>query len=186
VFFDISTTATFSGQASVCVSYAGVTFSGGVPTLFHFQNNNWVDVTTSVDGVNQVVCGGVTSFSPFAVFGAVYNAAVQAPIAADGRSTFKAQRGSVPVKFTLSLGGAPTCHLVPATISIVRVAGANATAINEGVFNLPSDSGAQFRIDDAACQYIYNVNARALGAGTYRVQISISGFVVGSARFALQ
>jgi hypothetical protein len=54
------------------------------------------------------------------------------------------------------------------------------------VFNLPSDSGALFRVDDTNCQYVYNVNARALGAGSYRVQISISGFLVGSARFALQ
>ena len=186
VFFDISTTATSSGQSSVCVSYDGVTFSGAVPALFHFQNNNWVDVTTSVDGVNQVVCGSVTSFSPFAVFGAIYHATVQAPIAADGRSTFKAQRGSVPVKFTLSLGGAPTCRLLPATISIVRDAGATATAINADVFSLPSDSGALFRIDETNCQYVYNVNARSLGAGTYRVQISISGFLVGSAKFTLQ
>jgi hypothetical protein len=108
-----------------------VTFPGGVPTLFHFQNNNWMDVTTSIDGVNQVVCGNVTSFSPFAVFGAAYHATVQAPIAADGTSTFKIQRGSVPVKFTLILGAAPTmtmcstCRLTRARCSGLTTRTAN-------------------------------------------------------------
>lgn len=186
VSYDISTTATFSGQASVCVSYAGVNFAGGIPTLFHHENNAWVDVTTSVDRPQQIVCGSVTSFSPFAVFGTVYSATVQAPISADGTSTFNARRGSIPVKFTLSVGGATTCTLVPATISLFRVTGANATAVNEDVYSLPSDSGSQFRIDKTTCQYVYNVNARTLGAGTYRVQISIFGSLIGSANFALQ
>jgi hypothetical protein len=40
-----------------------------------------------------------------------------------------------------------------------------------------------FRVDD--CQYVYNLNARALGIGIYRVDILINGQVVGSATFEL-
>ena len=44
-------------------------------------------------------------------------------------------------------------------------------------------SGANFRIEN--CQYIYNLNSRAFGVGTYRVDILIAGQVVGSAVFTL-
>ncbi len=68
IYYDLSTTALFSGNVTVCISYAGITFSSGSPSLFHFENGVPVDVTTSVDTVNQVVCGNVTSLSPFALF----------------------------------------------------------------------------------------------------------------------
>jgi hypothetical protein len=186
VYYDVSTTATFSGPATVCFSYAGVSFGAGMPALFHYQNNAWVNVTTSIDASNQVICGGVTSFSPFAVFGAVYAATVVDPIAADGTSTFKAQRGSVPVKFGLSLGGAPTCSLPPATIVVSRVGQSSPTVVNEDTYSQPFDTGSKFRIDSKACQYVYNLDARSLGAGAYRVDITIYGTVVGSARFSLK
>ena len=48
---------------------------------------------------------------------------------------------------------------------------------------MPSDNGAAFRID--RCQYVYNLGTSALGAGQYRINISINGVVVGSGRFGL-
>ena len=56
--------------------------------------------------------------------------------------------------------------------------------MNEGEFILPSDDGANFRIDD--CTYIYNLAARALGHGTYSVEIRLGSVVVGSVTFGLQ
>ena len=56
--------------------------------------------------------------------------------------------------------------------------------IDEAVYSGNADTGSNFRID--SCQYIYNLNSRALGVGTYRVEILIDGQVVGSAVFALQ
>ncbi len=67
VFYDIATTANYSGDITVCFSYAGVMFQGQ-PALFHFVNGAWVNVTTSVDPTTQTICGTVTSLSPFAVF----------------------------------------------------------------------------------------------------------------------
>ena len=49
-----------------------------------------------------------------------------------------------------------------------------------------ADNGANFRIDATACQYVYNFAARGLGAGIYRVDISINGSVIGSGSFALE
>jgi uncharacterized repeat protein (TIGR01451 family) len=68
-YYNITTTATFVPPVSVCITYNPAQF--GDPTalhLLHFQNNAWVDVTTSNDTTNHVICGSVTSLSPFAIF----------------------------------------------------------------------------------------------------------------------
>jgi hypothetical protein len=67
VYYDISTTATFTGLATVCIHYSGITFIQP-PHLFHLENGVLVDRTISIDPVNMIVCGTVTSFSPFALF----------------------------------------------------------------------------------------------------------------------
>jgi len=67
VYYDISTTATFTGPATICIHYSGITFTQP-PHLFHLENGVWVDRTTSIDPVNMIVCGTVPSFSPFALF----------------------------------------------------------------------------------------------------------------------
>jgi YVTN family beta-propeller protein len=66
--YDISTTATYVPPVTVCLGY---TPSDLNPQLFHYENvppQQWVDRTVSVDTVNHVVCGIVSSLSPFAVF----------------------------------------------------------------------------------------------------------------------
>jgi hypothetical protein len=110
-------------------------------------------------------------------------AQVQPPINADGTSVFNARRGVVPVKFRLTCDGQPTCDLPPATIAVTRTAGGVIGEINESVYSSQADSGSNFRTLE--CQYHYNLNSRALGAGTYRVDILIDGQVVGSATFEL-
>ena len=98
-----------------------------------------------------------------------YAGQVQPPINANGTSVFSIRRGVVPVIFTLTQDGVATCDLPPATIAVTRTGG--------GVTG-------NFRIDN--CQYVYNLNARALGIGIYRVDILIDGQVVGSASFELR
>jgi hypothetical protein len=110
-------------------------------------------------------------------------AQVQPPINADGSSIFNGSRGVVPVKFRLTCYGQPTCDLPPATIAVTRTAGGVIGEINEVVYSSQADSGSNFRVLE--CQYHYNLNSRALGAGTYRVDILIDAQVVGSATFEL-
>ena len=97
---------------------------------------------------------------------------------------FNANRGVIPVKFTLTANGSPTCDLPPATITVTRTAGGTIGEVNESVYSGSADSGSNFRID--GCQYAYNLNSRALGVGTYRVDIKINNQVVGSATFQLK
>jgi hypothetical protein len=88
------------------------------------------------------------------------------------------------VKFTLTQDGSPTCALPSATIALTRTAGGIIGPINESVYVMSADNGSNFRIDD--CQYVYNLSSGALGTGTYRVDIMISGITVGSATFKLK
>jgi hypothetical protein len=115
---------------------------------------------------------------------APFTAMIQQPIDVDGSSVFRASRGVIPVKFSLAVGGSSTCTLPPATIAVTRLAGAVTGVVNESDYLSPADSGSNFRVD--SCQYIYNVNARALSAGVYRVEILIDGAPVGNATFELR
>jgi len=116
----------------------------------------------------------------------VYKASVQQPINADGTSVFSAKRGVIPVKFVLTqFGTQPSCTS-SATIGIVKASNGTLAAVDESTYSMSADSGSNFRIDSTACQYTYNLAASALGTGTYRVDISINGIMVGHAVFALK
>jgi CSLREA domain-containing protein len=67
-YFDLTTTAVFSGPIQVCFDYGSLSF--GQPSqlrLFHFDSG-WVDVTSSLDTTAKSICGVTTSLSPFAIF----------------------------------------------------------------------------------------------------------------------
>lgn len=67
VFYNIETTATFAGSINVCIDFSAVSFPPGATLrLLHFDGVSWVDVTTSGPSGN-VICGNVTSLSPFTV-----------------------------------------------------------------------------------------------------------------------
>jgi hypothetical protein len=61
VVYDVSTTATFVGDVTVCLPYDAVVDAH----LLHFDGSEWVDVTLELQG--SLVCGVVSSLSPFAV-----------------------------------------------------------------------------------------------------------------------
>jgi hypothetical protein len=148
----------------------GYTYSANFPTANAFQS--------ALGGAEDGFVSKIASQS--------FKAFVQQPINPDGSTVFKASRGVVPVKFTLTENGAPTCALPPATIAVTRTAGGTPGSVDESVYTTNADSGSNFRIDTTACQYIYNLGASSLGVATYRVDISINGFIVGDAMFALE
>ena len=111
-------------------------------------------------------------------------ATVQQPINTDGSSVFKAGKGVLPVKFTLAVGGQPTCTLPPATIALTQLSGAVTGPVNESDYTMAADSGSDFRI--SSCQYIYNLSLTSLPAGTYQAAINIDNTTVGNATFELR
>ncbi len=68
-YYEITTTASYSGLIEVCISYSGVSYTGPPEglRLWHYDDGSWVDCTTLVDTENQLVCGLVTSLSAFAI-----------------------------------------------------------------------------------------------------------------------
>jgi len=69
IFYDITTTATFSGPTQVCLNYAGRSFTPPESSLklLHYEGGQWVDVTTLLDTTAKIICGSTTSLSPFAI-----------------------------------------------------------------------------------------------------------------------
>lgn len=148
-------------------------------------------ILSEANGINdagQIVGNGRRAFSGVraVLITPIYKAFVQQPINANGSSVFKATRGTVPVKFRLTRYGIPTCTLLPATVAIVKAGGGILSSVDETIYSTQADSGSNFRIDSTACQYVYSLAASSLGVGTYRVDISINGIMVGHAVFALR
>ena len=95
--FEIETTATFTDTVTLCITYADAGRDGGDDSiedtykLFHYDESQvqWVDITTSLDTVNNVICGKTTSFSPFAVFvdTEVLTPLIEGAIAGGGQSS---------------------------------------------------------------------------------------------------
>jgi sugar lactone lactonase YvrE len=164
------------------LSSAGFLAFDGNGNLFAVDQTGFIYEFTP-GGVRSTFASGLSgpvglAFSPM-------SATIQPPIAADGSSVFKANRGVVPVKFTLTVNGVATCNLPPATISLTETSGDSPGPVNASEYETSADNGSNFRIDTTDCQYVYNLGTRGLGAGTYLVQINISGTVVGSATFGL-
>ena len=70
IFYDVTTTATFTGPVTSCFAYNPAAFADTTGLqLWHFDSvtSAWQDVTTSNDTTNDVICGQTTSLSPFTV-----------------------------------------------------------------------------------------------------------------------
>jgi probable HAF family extracellular repeat protein len=69
-FYEVATTATFSGPVELCFSYDDSEFGAESELrLLHYADQTWVDITSTgyPDVVNNRICGHATSFSPFLI-----------------------------------------------------------------------------------------------------------------------
>jgi hypothetical protein len=66
LFYDISTTAAYTGPVGVCLAYDAATYAGYAPHVFTFTDGRWKDITTTVG--DSTVCGSAASLGTFAVF----------------------------------------------------------------------------------------------------------------------
>ena len=65
-FYDITTTANYSGLITIGISYDEAQVGNEESlVLFHWNGSEWEDVTTYVDTVENIVYGQVASLSPF-------------------------------------------------------------------------------------------------------------------------
>jgi hypothetical protein len=85
-YYELSTTAGFTGTVLVCVDTAGISFTAS-PRLFHYESAAWVDVTDAAASTAATICGRVSSLSPFALFAAPPNRAPGPPGLPEGPAT---------------------------------------------------------------------------------------------------
>ena len=68
-YYELSTTALFTGAIEVCINYSNISFNDESQLkLFHFEDGAWVERTISLDTDANIICASVTSLSPFAIF----------------------------------------------------------------------------------------------------------------------
>jgi hypothetical protein len=67
--YDISTTAGYTGSIEVCFEYDEGNLPGdeSLVRLAHYVDPDWVNITTNLDTEANVVCGEVSSLSPFII-----------------------------------------------------------------------------------------------------------------------
>ena len=139
---------------------------------------------SDINDFGQIAADGTCGGQPHALLlTPIYRATARAPIRADGSSVFAGNGRVVPVKFTLTRNGMRTCNLPPATIAITKANGNAMEGMETGAF-ATSENGAMFRT--TGCQYMYQLDSGSLGGGTYRVDISIRGVLVGNAVFVIR
>jgi alpha-tubulin suppressor-like RCC1 family protein len=118
VYYELTTTAVFAGSITVCIDYTGIVFMGP-PALFHLENGVMVNRTTLVDPLNEVVCGSVTSLSPFALFQEDSGAPEIRDVRPNPRELWPANHRLVDVTINVDArdnsGVAPTCRIVQIT-----------------------------------------------------------------------
>jgi hypothetical protein len=105
--YDITATGDFTFPVRVCIGYGSLPAGTTEPALLHFENGDWVEVTTDWTGdPDRKVCGNVDSFSQFAAVGKLAAYTLTGPFQPVDAypMTNKAKAGqTIPVKF--SLGG---------------------------------------------------------------------------------
>jgi YVTN family beta-propeller protein len=154
VYYNLATTAQYPPNVpdsiTICVNYSGISFGTSTPTLYHFENSAWVPVpTTSLDTVNQIICGSVSSLSPFALFqSAGGNSTTMTSLTAPGVTygtpasvtvSVSSTGGAVAGNVTLTVdGGAPSTMALSGGSAVF-----NLGFLNSGLHALSANFAAQ-------------------------------------------
>src|SRR5206468_952246 len=133
-YYNLATTASFSGSVTVCTNYTGIAFDNEASLkLSHFVDPNWVDATpVSLDTATHTICGSVTSLSPFAIFEPAIEpfAAFAAKVEIEGER----HEREFKVKGTFTLG-AGSNGIDPRSEDVTLQVGAFAATIHAGSFH---------------------------------------------------
>jgi hypothetical protein len=131
IYFNISTTAVFSGSVEVCIGYGGIGFVDETALqLLHFDGTSWVDTTTSLDTVNDVICGSVSSLSPFIVAAPSLVSVITASV--DVQPTVlntNAKGGYITVYIEFSGGTASPTDIDVSSVTLSNAAGTATVAV---------------------------------------------------------
>jgi probable HAF family extracellular repeat protein len=189
LYYEIATTAEFAGSIRICLGWTeGQVFNEANVGIFHYEGGNWVDITdaSSVDPVNNIVCGTSNSLSPFAVFEVQYQFTGFFPPVDNLPTVNSVKAGSaVPVKFSLSgtqgldvfAAGYPRAQLVQCTT------GAPLDEIEE--VSSAGSSDLQYNASSDTYHYTWKTNA-AWANSCRELQIRFNDGGLYTARFSMR
>jgi hypothetical protein len=199
VYYNLSTTAIFTGTVTICISYAGVTFTQPLQ-LFHIVNGTPVNITTSVDTTNMIACGMTASFSPFALFQpsaiatttAISAAGVTYGTPASVTVSVGSSGGTVSGSISITVDGGATSNATLANGSAVF----NLGALNAGAHSLSANFAAQgnflassvagsLSIAQAPLAITANNTTRRYGVANPAFSANFSAFVNGDGSSSL-
>lgn len=190
LFYDIDTTATFSGAITVCLGYdPGLFPDPAAIRLLHHDGVAWVDVTFSNDPVNGVICGIVTSLSPFAI---VPPAAPPMTISgfyspvdtSSGEDiVWNTVKGgsNVPLKFEVFQDGAEITDVAAVTVSIEIV-----SCIAQPADAIESTAATSSGLTYNGSHFQQNWKTPKLAGGCYRVTVTTTDGASIAAWFKLK
>jgi regulation of enolase protein 1 (concanavalin A-like superfamily) len=169
LYYDIRTTASYNPLVTVCIDYGAVQYPDPSSVhLLHYENNAWLDVTTSNDTTNHLLCGQVSSLSPFVVaqrtfhFLGFYQPVDNPPVVNTGNAG-----AGIPVKF--SLGSNQGLHILatgyPAAQKFACGSGGGSTDPLEETVTAGNSS---LQYDAATNMYTYVWKTDKTWAGTCR------------------
>lgn len=70
-YYEIETTADYSGPIKICINYSGMSLAGNEEDLrlYHFDGSSWIPIADqTVDTENNLIYGTVSHLSAFAIF----------------------------------------------------------------------------------------------------------------------
>jgi uncharacterized membrane protein len=155
IYYDVDTTATFSGQIDLCFSWQEGQFDNeGNIALFHFVDGAWQNVTTSLDVAANKVCGAVGSLSPFALFETSYSfAGFFPPVDSQPTVNVVSAGAAVPLKF--SLGGNQGLSILAAGYPSSKAIACDASAPSDTLTETLAASASGLKYDAATNTYTY-------------------------------
>jgi hypothetical protein len=116
LYFDINTDVSYSGALTLCVRYDETQVEGpeAALRLMHRVDDGYVDVTTSVDEANDIICGSTTHLSIFVVVESAPAVGGIVELQRDGAAPAAYQSDSA-VRSSIVLAGAAAVALLALT-----------------------------------------------------------------------
>jgi MBG domain (YGX type) len=194
VYFNLSTTATYTGSITICINYAGVTFTSLPPQLFHYTNGAWVLLPLVATGAPTTVCGITATLSPFALFQpaaiptttAISAAGVAYGTPASVTVSVSSSGGTVSGSVSLSVdGGAPSTTALSSGSAVFNLGVLNATTHTlsasfaaQGNF-LASSAAGSIPVTQVPLTITANNATRLYGGANPTLTARYAGFVNG-------
>lgn len=174
VYFEVETTAVFAGSIDVCFSYTAVSVPDPASArLLHYNGTEWEDVTTSNDPVGRLICGSVTSLSPF-VIGSAAATGYEVEALFDQAKVYKAG-STIPIRIRVLSDGvnvsAPALAVVATGIRRKSLDTAWGTPEDPGQSN--PDSNFTYQLVDDLPGYRFNLKTASSYQGTYELKMRV-------------